>query len=599
MDRSKSVFDVCILGGGLIGNMQARHLRRTLPRLSVAVVDQRTDEEVEKSRKVGESTVDIAGIFLSRDLDLHEYLTEHHLPKQGLNFHFPDGSGTERLSDYINYFAHFVVGIPTFQLERRTMEADLLRMNESDGVQLFHPHKVVGVSRNGEGYKVDIESVGDKSRSTLRAGWVIDASGRKRILNRMLIKGNYQVEPKPNTASYWVRVKNPDRRFFNDDKCRQATMYAPYYGTNHFMGRGHWIWMIPLHSDEVSIGIVFDKTIVPLKQVYGRKKFLDFLSREHRLLYKLVMSGEIVDELALSHLAYGAKQCYGADRWALIGDAVAFQDPFLSFGISLASMGITLVTELIRRDLIDHCPRHQLERLAQDYNGLIGYIHKNLIQHYGNMYDFIEDPRCMQEKIRFNVMMWFRVIIPTFVTRIYLRPFLLKCIRFNLFANINPLLDELFCDLKESSYAPKFYKQLYRVHKVIKVDYLNDCIFHSCSYNPMPEIIHMYWYSIKLRLRLLWGVYGLKAFARGRQLGWLARHFVEMLVSVPISIAATLYCRGKTRNPQLEKQELKYQKFVNRSLQIEKGRREPSERVQAIPRRVPDYESRPGKVTAA
>ncbi len=54
--------DVAILGGGLVGNLLARQLRRHSPELSVAMFERDT----ERTYKVGESTVEIAANYLSR-----------------------------------------------------------------------------------------------------------------------------------------------------------------------------------------------------------------------------------------------------------------------------------------------------------------------------------------------------------------------------------------------------------------------------------------------------------------------------------------------------------------------------------------------------
>lgn len=50
MSHSEHEYDVCIIGGGLAGNLQARHLKLNAPSVSVAIVESRTDEEMTRSR---------------------------------------------------------------------------------------------------------------------------------------------------------------------------------------------------------------------------------------------------------------------------------------------------------------------------------------------------------------------------------------------------------------------------------------------------------------------------------------------------------------------------------------------------------------------
>jgi 2-polyprenyl-6-methoxyphenol hydroxylase-like FAD-dependent oxidoreductase len=91
-------FDVVIIGAGFAGNCQARHLLLNIPNIRIALIDRRSIERTEKDLKVGESTVEISAMFLYKELGLHEYLIENHVPKHGLNFHWPkDQNCTEKI----------------------------------------------------------------------------------------------------------------------------------------------------------------------------------------------------------------------------------------------------------------------------------------------------------------------------------------------------------------------------------------------------------------------------------------------------------------------------------------------------------------------
>ncbi len=89
------------MGGGIGGSFQARHLVLKVPGIRVAVVEPQSMEELGRIAKIGESTVEIAGSFMVRDLGLGAYLTRHHLPKNGLNFHWPKkAEETATMDDY-------------------------------------------------------------------------------------------------------------------------------------------------------------------------------------------------------------------------------------------------------------------------------------------------------------------------------------------------------------------------------------------------------------------------------------------------------------------------------------------------------------------
>lgn len=73
----RGAFDVAIVGGGKAGSLLARQLRRELPDASIVVIEKAR----ERSYKVGESTVDVAGKYLTKRLGLSSYLYQHQLPK--------------------------------------------------------------------------------------------------------------------------------------------------------------------------------------------------------------------------------------------------------------------------------------------------------------------------------------------------------------------------------------------------------------------------------------------------------------------------------------------------------------------------------------
>ena len=132
-------YDVVIMGGGIAGNLQARHLVRTIPGIRVAMVDPRSDKKIETIHKIGESTVEIAAIFMSKDLGLVDYLIENHPPKCGLAFHWAkDTAKTDTVDDYFSVWPPRFPKVLTFQIHRGRFERDLRKMNIDDGVTFIH-----------------------------------------------------------------------------------------------------------------------------------------------------------------------------------------------------------------------------------------------------------------------------------------------------------------------------------------------------------------------------------------------------------------------------------------------------------------------------
>ena len=61
-------------------------------------------------------------------------------------------------------------------------------------------------------------------------------------------------------------------------------------------------------------------------------------------------TAELEDFLALQHFAHGCARVFSPDRWALVGEAGVFTDPFYSPGSDFIAMGNDYVTDLIVRD---------------------------------------------------------------------------------------------------------------------------------------------------------------------------------------------------------------------------------------------------------
>ena len=326
----------------MAGGLLARQLRRALPELSVALVEAR----LRPRRGVGESTVELGSHYLNRRLGLSSLLYREHLPKQGLRFYF-DAEGRDLPMDRLSE-----VGMPSFafhpsfQVDRARLDASLLAANAADGVQIWRGWRVRGVAL-GRPHEVRVERGG--RAQTLRARWVIDASGRRRLLGRQL--GLTRPAPEHTVSAAWCRVEGfGEIEASGGDAWRARWHYSSRdLATNHFCQDRSWIWAIPLRGGLTSLGWVGmpgDRT----RAMATRGGLLDAL-RQTAALRPLLEGARAVD-LGTGHaLAYGASRFVSEQRWALVGEAAAFTDPFYSPGADLIAWHNDAVTELVRRDV--------------------------------------------------------------------------------------------------------------------------------------------------------------------------------------------------------------------------------------------------------
>lgn len=333
--------DVAVLGGGLAGNLLARQLRRQTPDLSVSVFEPTRDT----SRKVGESTVEIASDYLIRRHGLAGYLYDRQLPKNGLRFFFDTEARDAEFTRMSELGSDHLPLFPSFQLDRARFEADLRQMNRDEGVDMRVGEEVRSV-RIGEPHELTVR--GESEERTVHARWVVDCTGRRRLLAGEL---DLASPVDHGTSAVWGRFTGVlDLDAIADDPWRKRVRYTSrVLSTNHFCYPGYWIWLIPLGDGVTSVGVV------GLKEHFERgvrtpEGFVAFLER-HRALASILRGAELLDVGGYTHLAYGTKTFFHRDRYALVGDAAAFVDPFYSPGSDYIAIQNDLVADLVRRDV--------------------------------------------------------------------------------------------------------------------------------------------------------------------------------------------------------------------------------------------------------
>jgi flavin-dependent dehydrogenase len=334
-------YDVIILGGAFSGAAAAILLRRDHPQLRVLIIEkaERFDE------KVGEATTEMSAMFLTRRLAMWHHLEGEQLPKEGLRYWFSNQTvtGHANASEAGGYLRS---AVPSFQLRRDALDEHLLATAVKEGAELLRPAKVTDVKLG------DFDNVVQAGDAEYRCRWIIDATGKVTLLGRKL--GIIERNDEHPTAAIWCRWRNV--RHIDDLAARDGALATRNVGsrrlsTNHYMGFGYWIWVIPLGNGETSVGVVFDKRLIALHQSKNRQDdFVAFL-RAIPALRELLEGAEprMDDDFRFySHLPYVTRQYIG-NGWALIGDAAAFLDPYYSPGLDHAAFSSEATVEIIGR----------------------------------------------------------------------------------------------------------------------------------------------------------------------------------------------------------------------------------------------------------
>ena len=387
-------YDVVVLGGAFSGSSASLLLKRWMPNSRILVVEQ----SEEFGFKVGEATVEISSFFLHRVLGLHDLLAREHLPKHGLRFWFSKTTGS-RLDEMTEIGPSEVPRVPAFQLDRSRLDQSLIDLAVDEGVELQRPAKVESVDLGHPESTVKISSAEGERIVTCR--WVLDATGRHAFLGRRL-RLRERIEEHPTAAvwSRWTGVKDLDgvAVLGDDPEKTRLPALAPSrrLATNHFCGKGWWIWMIPLRGGETSIGMVYDKRHFSFPEGVSAKEAFEGFVRCQSGLRELLDGAEILenDLHALSHLAYRSKQ-YMGDGWSLLGDAASFIDPFYSPGLDHAAITIYATARIVRQDLIARSEARvdfDLESLVNEHNLLFDRsIPRWLSAIYQDKYELLGD----------------------------------------------------------------------------------------------------------------------------------------------------------------------------------------------------------------
>ncbi len=391
--------DVVILGGGLAGLTLAAQILQSDPETNVLVLERGSHPPPGAAHKIGESTVELAGHYLRDTLGFGAHLESEQVRKFGTRFFFRSRSPSADLNDRVEVGGTTYLPVDSYQLDRGTFEKYLAEEVQRLGGRFLHSATVRSFTLGGAGdvHRIQFEHGGKLQE--IRTRWVVDASGRRELIKR---SKNLARPVKHQASSAWFRISEK----LNIDDWSEApgwidgherAEFSRWYSTNHLMGEGYWVWIIPLASDTTSIGIVADEKFHPLSNFSTLSRAIEWLEKHEPVCGEQVRKhqDQVLDFGAIRNFARDAEQVFSQDRWCVTGEAGIFIDPFYSPGSDFIAMANTLISDLIVRD-------RQGEPVAQRiriYDDLFRGYCSHTVAVYHHQYELFGDPVVMPVKI--------------------------------------------------------------------------------------------------------------------------------------------------------------------------------------------------------
>jgi geranylgeranyl reductase family protein len=381
-------FDVAIIGGGPAGSTAATLLAKAGRKVVVL------ERDKFPRFHIGESLLPFSMATFTR-LGLDEKLRTGFAEKYGgeiaeaggekaTRFYFKDGFGARTDRSY--------------QVLRSDFDKMLLDHARENGAEVHEETAVNEVSFNADACRLRVAGRNGKERE-LRAGYVIDASGRNSVIGtKFKLKKNYEHLKKLSLFAHYEGVERE----------------SGIDGTLTRMVRTlrSWFWIIPLKDDRTSIGIVCEAEDFRKSNLSAEEFFERALAEQPTMLDRIGNGRRVSQVYTAADFSFRNERLVG-DRWLLAGDAAGFIDPVFSSGVFLAIFAGEKAADVLD-EVLDH-PRRR-HRLFARYERMVNramdvylrfvdswYAGKEFIEVFLTQTDFLQIPPAVNAVLGGNI----------------------------------------------------------------------------------------------------------------------------------------------------------------------------------------------------
>ena len=328
--------DVLVIGAGPAGSTASAMLARKGHRVLLL------EKDVHPRFHIGESLLP-ANMPILEQLGVLERVRALGVLKLGADFPKEDGHVTFHFRRALGTTPGYA-----FQVRRDQFDQALFEHARESGVDARDGCKVTSVAVDGIGAVGAEARTGDGRAFTVRARYLVDASGRDTVLgNALKLK---RKNPKHQSAAIFAHFRGVERRAGEDQG--NISIYRFAHG---------WAWFIPLPDGLMSIGCVCWPEYLKQRRGSPEAFLMQTLERmpEARVrMREAALEGEV---RVTGNYSYACTRMAGPG-WVMAGDAWAFVDPVFSSGVYLAMHGAMRAAELVDAALREPSREAALQR---------------------------------------------------------------------------------------------------------------------------------------------------------------------------------------------------------------------------------------------
>ncbi|MBI1839375.1 MAG: FAD-dependent oxidoreductase, partial [Verrucomicrobia bacterium] len=260
--------DVAVIGTGFAGSLLAMALRRM--GRSVVLIDRTHHPRF----VIGESTTPLTNLLLedfAKAFDLPEVASlakwgswqkRHPELACGLKrgFTFYHHRRRERFQDDAQHSAQLLVAaspsetVADTHWYRPDFDQFLCQQAETLGARCQFDTRVKSMTTSRDGCALQLERAG--ATEELRAQWVVDASGARGSLFRLLELSETPLPNLPRTQSLFAHFSGVcPTQSLEEFQSAEAPPYPPDAAATHHLFEGGWIWVLPFNNGITSAGV--------------------------------------------------------------------------------------------------------------------------------------------------------------------------------------------------------------------------------------------------------------------------------------------------------------------------------------------------------